>query len=247
MAGISIISFQSPLMQDLWHRIDAALPAATLAAYGATLIAVSSLFNGLGRLFWGGLSDRIGRVRTFRIMLGSQVAVFALLMFVRDPWLFGGLICYVLLCYGGGFGTMPSFVLDVFGGKMMPIVYGAILTAWSAAGIAGPPARRRAEGSVWAGRRRAMPSAPAPRVLVLGLGARLHDRRPPAPSRVALKPPGRRTSSRALLCSNGQRQHGAHDQQDAGGDERRGVAAPALGGSASAVRGAAPGHRRPRP
>jgi len=33
---------------------------------------------------------------------------------------------------------MPSFVLDVFGGKRMPLVYGAILTAWSAAGIVGP-------------------------------------------------------------------------------------------------------------
>ena len=138
LAGISIISFQSPLMQDLWHRADPALSAAALAACGASLIAVSSLFNGIGRLFWGALSDRIGRVPTFRIMLGSQVAVFAALAFVRDPWLFGGLICYILLCYGGGFGTMPSFVLDSFGGKMMPAVYGAILTAWSAAGIAGP-------------------------------------------------------------------------------------------------------------
>ena len=48
------------------------------------------------------------------------------------------LFCYILLCYGGGFGTMPSFVLDVFGGKLMPVVYGTILTAWSAGGIVGP-------------------------------------------------------------------------------------------------------------
>ena len=33
---------------------------------------------------------------------------------------------------------MPSFVLDRFGSRVMPAVYGAILTAWSAAGIAGP-------------------------------------------------------------------------------------------------------------
>ena len=47
-------------------------------------------------------------------------------------------MCYILLCYGGGFGTMPSFVLDVFGPAKMPVVYGAILTAWSAGGIVGP-------------------------------------------------------------------------------------------------------------
>jgi MFS transporter, OFA family, oxalate/formate antiporter len=33
---------------------------------------------------------------------------------------------------------MPSFVLDVFGAARMPVVYGTILTAWSAAGVAGP-------------------------------------------------------------------------------------------------------------
>ncbi len=138
LAGISIISFQSPLFQHLLHGRDATLSAEALAAYGATLIAVSSLFNGVGRMFWGGLSDRIGRIRAFRIMLASQLAVFVVLPQVGNPWLFGGLICYVLLCYGGGFGTMPSFVLDVFGPAKMPVVYGSILTAWSAAGIAGP-------------------------------------------------------------------------------------------------------------
>jgi MFS transporter, OFA family, oxalate/formate antiporter len=138
VAGISIIGFQSPIFQDLWHRVDADLSAKALASYGATLIAVSALFNGVGRMFWGGLSDRIGRLQAFRFMLASQLAAFALLIFTDSPWLFGGLICYVLLCYGGGFGTMPSFVLDVFGAGRMAQAYGVILTAWSAAGIVGP-------------------------------------------------------------------------------------------------------------
>lgn len=33
---------------------------------------------------------------------------------------------------------MPSFVLDVYGPKILAVVYGTILTAWSAAGIVGP-------------------------------------------------------------------------------------------------------------
>jgi MFS transporter, OFA family, oxalate/formate antiporter len=138
LAGISLISFQSPLLQNLWKGREPGLSADALAEYGATLIAVSSLFNGVGRMFWGALSDHIGRASTFRIMLVGQILVFALLTRVESPWLFSGLVCYVLLCYGGGFGTMPSFVLDVFGPTRMPLVYGAILTAWSAAGIAGP-------------------------------------------------------------------------------------------------------------
>jgi len=142
-AGIAIIGFQSPLMQDLWRESNPALPAANLAAYGATLIAASSVFNGLGRLFWGGISDQIGQLRTFRIVLATQVVAFAALMLVRNPWLFGILICYVLLCYGGGFGVMPSFVLNTFGSRLMPVMYGCVLTAWSAAGVVGPQAIAR--------------------------------------------------------------------------------------------------------
>src|SRR5262245_24886489 len=137
-AGISVISFQSSLLQEIWGLSDPALDPAILATYGATLIAVSSLFNGLGRLLWGSISDRIGRVESFRLMLATQMIVFGVLMTERNPWIFSVLVCYILLCFGGGFGTMPSFVMDVFGSKKMSVMYGAMLTAWAAAGVAGP-------------------------------------------------------------------------------------------------------------
>ncbi len=137
-AGIAIISFQSPLMQDIMKKNNPALTAVELAAIGATLIAISSLFNGVGRFFWGGMSDKLGRTRVFQLLLGTQLVAFLILVITQNPWIFGIMVCYVLLCYGGGFGTMPSFVTDVFGAKMMATVYGIILTAWSAAGIAGP-------------------------------------------------------------------------------------------------------------
>ena len=137
-AGISVISFQSELLQEVWGLADPTVEPATLADYGATLIAVSSLCNGVGRLFWGLLSDRLGRVKVFRILLASQMVVFGVLMTERNPWVFSILVCYVLLCFGGGFATMPSFVLDVFGPQKMSTIYGTILTAWAAAGICGP-------------------------------------------------------------------------------------------------------------
>ena len=137
-AGIMFIGLQSPMLQDILKLTEPSMDMAALATAGATLIAISSLFNGFGRFFWGGLSDKIGRVQTFRLILGTQFAVFCLLAFVTNPWVFGLLVCYVLLCYGGGFGTMPSFVMDVFKTRLMPAVYGTILTAWSMGGIAGP-------------------------------------------------------------------------------------------------------------
>lgn len=150
VAGIALLSLQSPLMQALLKSKDATLTTEALAATGATLIAVSSIFNGVGRFFWGGLSDRIGRPNAFRAMLLTGLLAFCGLILASNPkvlpaaaclynpWVFGALVCYVLLCYGGGFGTMPSFVMDIFGPKLMAVVYGTILTAWSAAGIVGP-------------------------------------------------------------------------------------------------------------
>jgi OFA family oxalate/formate antiporter-like MFS transporter len=144
-AGIMFIGFQSPLLQDLIKKgmdssANFADPSviASLAASGATLIAVSSIFNGVGRMFWGGLSDKLGRIQAFRLILGTQILVFIALMYVSSPLVFSVLVCYLLLCYGGGFGSMPSYVADVFGPKLMPIVYGTILTAWGFAGVAGP-------------------------------------------------------------------------------------------------------------
>jgi len=137
-AGIMFIGFQSPLMQDIWKEYRPGTDAVALAGIGATLIAISSLFNGIGRFFWGGMSDKIGRVQTFRWILGTQIIIFIILLFVQNPFIFGILVCYILLCYGGGFGTMPSFVGDVFTPRLMPVVYGTILTAWSAGGVLGP-------------------------------------------------------------------------------------------------------------
>lgn len=137
-AGIMFISLQSPMIQDLFRIQNPTMSTEALAVSGATLIAVSSLFNGIGRFFWGGISDKIGRIQVFRLILSSQILVFILMIFTNNPWVFAILVCYVLLCYGGGFGAMPSYVLDVFHSKLMPITYGVILTAWSMGGIVGP-------------------------------------------------------------------------------------------------------------
>ena len=52
--------------------------------------------------------------------------------------LFTSAIAVVGLCYGGGFGTMPSFTADFFGSKYMGGIYGWILLAWGAAAIPSP-------------------------------------------------------------------------------------------------------------
>jgi OFA family oxalate/formate antiporter-like MFS transporter len=128
-AGIALLSNLSPMAQSQ-VGLDA------LAA--GTLILVCSLFNGLGRVCWACLSDKVGRKRTFLLILGTQVPAFVLLPRVTDVWLFGALCCYVLFCYGGGFATMPAFAVDTFGPKNIGSIYGPILLAWGVAGVVGP-------------------------------------------------------------------------------------------------------------
>ncbi|HMA65335.1 MAG TPA: OFA family MFS transporter, partial [Chitinispirillaceae bacterium] len=99
-AGIAIIGFQSPMLQDLLKLDNPSLDVKTLASMGATLIAVTSIFNGIGRFFWGGISDKIGRVNAFRIMLVTQLICYVALIFVQSPMIFSILFCYILLCYG---------------------------------------------------------------------------------------------------------------------------------------------------
>jgi OFA family oxalate/formate antiporter-like MFS transporter len=130
-AGIAIISNLSPMAQQQLSLKDPALMA-------GRIVAVAALFNGLGRLFWGALSEKIGRSKTFLLIFGTQIPLFLYLPHVSSTILFTIICCYILLCYGGGFGTMPSFAADTFGPKYIGSIYGPILFAWGAAGAVGP-------------------------------------------------------------------------------------------------------------
>jgi OFA family oxalate/formate antiporter-like MFS transporter len=128
-AGAALISVAAPLTQELLH-VGSGVAALT--------VCLISLFNGLGRLFWGTLSDRIGRPSTFFALFLLQAGAFALLPTMGHFAAFLVPVAVIALCYGGGFGTMPAFATDVFGAKNAGAIYGAMLTAWSAGAIAGP-------------------------------------------------------------------------------------------------------------
>jgi MFS transporter, OFA family, oxalate/formate antiporter len=139
VAGLGIISIMSPLMQDIMQAADSTLSPTELAAAGATLIAAASIGNSVGRLFWAWLSDIVGRIEAFILLLGTSAIAFFFLPHITSPLLFGILISYTIASYGGGFGTIPSLISDLFGPKRMSAMHGLVLTGWATAGLTAPP------------------------------------------------------------------------------------------------------------
>ncbi|MEX1049116.1 MAG: OFA family MFS transporter [Akkermansiaceae bacterium] len=139
VAGLGIISLLSPLMQNVSAAANPGLGTAELAAAGATLIALASIGNSAGRLFWAWMSDIIGRVNVFMILLGTAGLAYLLMPHVSSPLVFSILVCYVIASYGGGFGTIPSLISDLYGPKRMSALHGLVLTGWATAGLTAPP------------------------------------------------------------------------------------------------------------
>ena len=128
-AGIAVISQAGPMAQEIANVTPAA---------AAGLVGVIAIANGAGRFLWAWLSDFIGRRNVFLMMFPIQAAIFAILPSVESFVVLTVLACAVLLCYGGGFGTMPAFVADYFGAEHVGSIYGLMLTAWGFAGVLGP-------------------------------------------------------------------------------------------------------------
>ncbi len=128
-AGIMIISQASPMAQEM-------VKMTPLAAAG--MVGLISIFNGAGRVFWAWVSDLIGRAQVYFLLYAIQAVIFFALTSVHNLTLFSIMFAIIGLCYGGGFGTMPSFTADFFGPKYMGGIYGWVLLAWGAAAIPSP-------------------------------------------------------------------------------------------------------------
>ena len=127
--GIAVISAASPMAQEI---------AGLSATQAAAMVGLMGLFNGLGRIGWSSFSDVIGRPATFMTFCVVQGLAFFALPMITHPLAFQLTLFVIISCYGGGFATLPAYVGDLFGMKQLAIIYGYLLTAWSAAGVVGP-------------------------------------------------------------------------------------------------------------
>ncbi len=131
-AGIGILEQASPMIQDHFDTVT--------AAAAAGFVGLLSLCNMGGRLGWSSTSDLIGRKPTYMMFLGVGAVLYFLLAATGTTsvlW-FVLLTGVILSFYGGGFATVPAYLKDLFGTLQVGAIHGRLLTAWSAAGVAGP-------------------------------------------------------------------------------------------------------------
>ncbi|MBN2581074.1 MAG: OFA family MFS transporter [Pirellulales bacterium] len=98
-----------------------------------------ALANGLGRIGWGMISDKIGRKASLFLMLGSQgVIMFLFYQMGFQPWLFYLGATLIGFNFGGNFALFPAATADFFGSKNVGLNYAWVFTSYGVGGIVGP-------------------------------------------------------------------------------------------------------------
>jgi MFS family permease len=131
-AGIGILEQASPMIQDHFDTVS--------AAAAAGFVGLLSLCNMSGRFIWSSTSDVVGRKPIYMVYLGLGAVLYFLIAATGTAsvaW-FVLLTGIILSFYGGGFATVPAYLRDLFGTLQVGAIHGRLLTAWSAAGVAGP-------------------------------------------------------------------------------------------------------------
>jgi len=131
-AGIGVLGQASLMIQEMFGVV---------AAAAAGFVGLLSLFNMVGRIFWASSSDALGRKRTYMIFFALGAVLYAVVPSLGHAHaLVLFILAYgiILSMYGGGFATVPAYLRDMFGTTQVGAIHGVLLTAWSAAGVAGP-------------------------------------------------------------------------------------------------------------
>jgi MFS family permease len=131
-AGIGVLGQASLMIQEMFG-------VTAIAAAG--FVGLMSIFNMGGRIFWASMSDFMGRKTTYVIFFVLGAILYILVPstgHIHSVALFVLAFLIIISMYGGGFATIPAYLRDLYGTINVGAIHGAILTAWSAAGIAGP-------------------------------------------------------------------------------------------------------------
>ncbi|KAF9343383.1 hypothetical protein BGX26_005829 [Mortierella sp. AD094] len=131
IAGLVVLSRLSNIVTGIFQKDG---------DVASTIVSINGGFNLAGRIFFAAASDKLGRKNAYIVMLTAQVIILASLPTIMEEKNYPAfLACIWILtaCYGGGFGSIPAFLCDMFGPTNIGALHGIILTAWAIAGVGG--------------------------------------------------------------------------------------------------------------
>lgn len=137
-SGLMAIGQWTPMMTEVLQ--GATFAPEWMGGFGRFVepVGILAIFNALGRILWGRVSDLIDRPRAMMLMYLAQGMAFLLLVSVESHFAVFLASAWVGLNFGGNFALFPTATADYFGTKNLGINYGLVFTAYGVAGIIGP-------------------------------------------------------------------------------------------------------------
>jgi OFA family oxalate/formate antiporter-like MFS transporter len=123
MGGLMMIGFAAPIAV-----------AKGLAATTTIGVLAISMFNSIGRLVWGAVSDKLGRINTLIVLMVIAAVLSLLVNVVNGYWIYVLIAC-IGFSYGGLLSNFPSLTADLFGPKFMATNYGFVLLGFGAGAV----------------------------------------------------------------------------------------------------------------
>ena len=123
MGGLMMINFAKPIAE-----------ARGLGAAATIGVLAISMFNSAGRLIWGMVSDKLGRINTIILLLSGGAVLSLLVNLATGYWVFI-LIAVIGFFYGGLLSNFPSLTADLFGPTHMATNYGFVLLGFGSGAV----------------------------------------------------------------------------------------------------------------
>lgn len=139
MAGLMVIGIIRLFGIDALQSSGAVASPEQAGIVAGTAMALFAILNGLGRIIWGGVSDKLGRKASIVLMClfqGVMLIAFYKLGASELGFIVGA--CIIGFNFGGNFALFPSATADFFGNKNVGLNYGYVFLSYGVAGIVGP-------------------------------------------------------------------------------------------------------------
>jgi OFA family oxalate/formate antiporter-like MFS transporter len=148
--GLTMAASMAPIADDMKiSKIPVELIGMVMPALGFALF-LNRIFDGVGRPFFGWLSDQIGREYTMALAFTiGAIALFTLSQSGGNPVVFVLLTALYFGVYGEIFSLFPATQGDTFGSKFAAANNGMLYTAKGAGSLLVPFAALLAKGHGW--------------------------------------------------------------------------------------------------